>query len=97
LALTAPRVSGDTQFSNIGSSKAAPIGRTLSRSLSSATARPARKQQPDSKLAGVEFHGLKLTQAGSEGLSLFLTIAAAANVLRKFVVSHGSNWMTISF
>jgi hypothetical protein len=55
-----------------------------------------RKQQ-GSKLAGVEFHGLKLTQAGPEGLSLFLTIAATAAALGEWVAPHNSNCTTISF
>ena len=42
------------------------------------------KEQQDSKLAGLEFHGLKLSQSGPEGLSLFLTIEATAAELGEF-------------
>jgi hypothetical protein len=45
----------------------------------------------------VEFHSIKLTQAGPEGLSLFLMIAATAAALGELVAPHGINSTTISF
>jgi len=49
-----------------------------------------RRKKQASKQDGLEFHILTLAQNGSEGLSLFLTIAAAANELRKFVLLMGA-------
>jgi hypothetical protein len=45
-----------------------------------------KQKQPDSKRAGLGFHGLKLAQAGSEGLSLFSTTCCYFSRLQPLLV-----------